>query len=138
MRDARAAVDGLDVEPGVERLREPELLRDVEAVRRVPPVPVDHGAGELAHERAILASHHAVGAIAELGDADDLRVGQAVLRGIDHEVEDLLRGDAGDGCRSFASQHPRMMGRSARAREPSDSSRAAPGMDAPACVELSR
>ena len=61
VRDARAAVHGLDVEPCVERLGEPELLRDVDAVRRVPPVPVDDGARKPPHELAVLPRHHPVG-----------------------------------------------------------------------------
>jgi hypothetical protein len=105
--DADTSVDLVDLEPGVQMLRDTVLERDVDAVRRLPPVAGDHRARELSEEPAVLAGDHPVGSLAQLRDPHDLGVGLRVLGGVEDEVERFLRRDPSRDRGAFTSDHYR-------------------------------
>jgi hypothetical protein len=103
--DAGAALDLVDLEPGVQMLRHAVLERDIDAMRRVPPVAGDHRPREPTEEASVFAGDHPVSGVTELGDPHHLRVGLRVLGGIEHEVEHLLGSDPVRDGSAFASDH---------------------------------
>ena len=105
MPQSSAAVDRVDLEPGVKTLRDPVLEGYVNSPGPLPSIASDHRAGELAHEAAVLACEHAVRDIGEFRHPNHLRVGLRVLSRVEHEVENIVGRDARDGRCPFASDH---------------------------------
>ena len=103
--DPRAALDLLDVEPGVKAARHTVLEHDVDGPGSPPAVPGDHGAPQSAQKLPVLAGDHPVGEVGQLGDPDHLGVRLDVLGRIEHEVKSLVRAHATCDRRSLTSYH---------------------------------